>query len=100
MVWNDATGVIRTRAAVRRVIVVPGQVEAARCGDLRVVDLNLVGLCTRDWRIYADFAQPLIGIARRLYVNEPFSADLSNTAYALDSTTIDLSLSLFSWAPF
>jgi hypothetical protein len=66
VVWNDATGVIRTRAAVRRVIVVPGQVEAARCGDLRVIDLNLVGLCTRDWRICADFAQPLIGIARRL----------------------------------
>ena len=55
---------------------------------------------TRDWRIYADFAQRLIGIARTLYVNEPFGVDLSNTAYALDSTTIDLSLSLFPWAPF
>jgi Domain of unknown function (DUF4372)/Transposase DDE domain len=55
---------------------------------------------TRDWRIYADFAQHLIGIARRLYANEPFGVDLSNTAYALDSTTIDLSLSLFPWAPF
>jgi hypothetical protein len=55
---------------------------------------------TRDWRIYADFAQRLIGIARKLYVNEPFGVDLSNTAYALDSTTIDLSLSLFPWAPF
>jgi len=54
----------------------------------------------RDWRIYADFAQRLIGIARQLYVNEPFGVDLSNTAYALDSTTIDLSLSLFPWAPF
>jgi hypothetical protein len=54
----------------------------------------------RDWRIYADFAQRLIGIARRLYVDEPFAVDLSNTAYALDSTTIDLSLSLFPWAPF
>ena len=49
---------------------------------------------TRDWRIYADFAQRLIGIGRRLYVNEPFAVDLPNTAYALDSTTIDLSLSL------
>jgi hypothetical protein len=55
---------------------------------------------TRDWRIYADFAQRLIGIARKLYINEPFGVDLSNTAYALDSTTIDLSLSLFPWAPF
>ena len=54
----------------------------------------------RDWRIYADFAQRLIGIARQLYVNEPFGVDLSDTAYALDSTTIDLSLSLFPWAPF
>jgi hypothetical protein len=55
---------------------------------------------TRDWRIYADFAQRLIGIARELYINEPFGVDLANTAYALDSTTIDLSLSLFPWAPF
>src|ERR1035441_4908214 len=55
---------------------------------------------TRDWRIYADFAQRLIGIARKLYINEPFGVDLNNTAYALDSATIDLSLSLFPWAPF
>jgi len=55
---------------------------------------------TRDWRIYAEFAQRLIGIARSLYVDEPFGVDLDNTAYALDSTTIDLSLSLFPWAPF
>jgi hypothetical protein len=50
---------------------------------------------TRDRRIYADFAQCLIGIARNLYINEPFGVDLANTAYALDSTTIDLSLSLW-----
>lgn len=55
---------------------------------------------TRDWRIYADFAQRLIGIARKLYADEPFGVQLTNTAYALDSTTIDLSLSLFPWAPF
>jgi len=55
---------------------------------------------TRDWRIHADFAQRLIGIARTLYADEPFGVDLTNTAYALDSTTIDLSLSLFPWAPF
>ena len=55
---------------------------------------------TRNWRIFADFAQRLIGIARKLYAEEPFGVDLANTAYALDSTTIDLSLSLFPWAPF
>ena len=54
----------------------------------------------RDWRIYADFAQSLIGIARRLYAQEPFAVDLNETVYALDATTIDLCLSLFPWAPF
>src|SRR4029077_6759867 len=54
----------------------------------------------RDWRIYADFAQSLIGIARRLYAQEPFGVDLHETVYALDTTTIDLCLSLFPWAPF
>jgi len=54
----------------------------------------------RDWRIYAEFAQRLIGIARRLYVDEPFGVDLKETVYALDSTTIDLCLSVFAWAPF
>jgi len=54
----------------------------------------------RDWRIYAEFAQHLIRIARRLYVNEPFGVDLKNTVYALDSTTIDLCLAVFPWAPF
>ena len=54
----------------------------------------------RDWRIYADFAQRLIGIARKLYVDEPFGVDLRETVYALDATTIDLCLSVFPWAPF
>jgi hypothetical protein len=54
----------------------------------------------RDWRIHADFAQSLISIARRLYVDEPFGVDLANTVYALDATTIDLCLSVFPWAPF
>jgi hypothetical protein len=54
----------------------------------------------RDWRIYADFAQSLINIARKLYAEEPFGVDLSNTVYALDATTIDLCLSVFPWAPF
>jgi hypothetical protein len=54
----------------------------------------------RDWRIYADFAQSLIGIARPLYVDEPFGVDLKESVYALDTTTIDLCLSVFTWAPF
>jgi hypothetical protein len=55
---------------------------------------------TRDWRIYADFAQRLIRTARDLYANQPLGVQLDNTVYALDSTTIDLCLSLFPWAPF
>jgi len=54
----------------------------------------------RDWRIHADVAQSLIGIARRLYASESFGVELSDTVYALDSTTIDLCLSLFPWASF
>jgi Domain of unknown function (DUF4372)/Transposase DDE domain len=54
----------------------------------------------RDWRIYADFSQHLIGIARRLYADEPLAIELNDTVYALDSTTIDLCLSVFPWAPF
>ena len=54
----------------------------------------------RDWRIYAEFAQSLIGIARRLYAGEPFGVDLKDTVYALDASTIDLCLSVFPWAPF
>jgi IS4 transposase len=55
---------------------------------------------SRDWRIYADFAQSLIAIARRLYATEPFGVDLKDTVYALDASTIDLCLSVFPWAPF
>ena len=54
----------------------------------------------RDWRIYADFAMVLIHRARELYINEPFGIELANTVYALDSTTIDLCLTLFPWARF
>src|SRR6201997_1173076 len=54
----------------------------------------------RDWRIYADFAQHLIGIARRLHADDPLALELDDTVYALDSTTIDLCLSVFPWAPF
>ena len=54
----------------------------------------------RDWRLYAAFAQILIAEARRLYARDSFSAELENAAYALDTTTIDLCLSLFPWAKF
>jgi len=53
-----------------------------------------------DWRIYADFAQVLIRRARKLYEKEPLAVDLQQTVYALDSSTIDLCLSLFPWAKF
>ena len=53
-----------------------------------------------DWRIYADFAQVLIDRARKMYANEPIGIELEQTVYALDSTTIDLCLSLFPWAQF
>jgi len=53
-----------------------------------------------DWRIFADFAQVLIHIARPIYANESLGLDLDNTVYALDSTTIDLCLSVFPWARF
>ena len=55
---------------------------------------------TRDWRIHAEFAQCLIAQARKLYIDESFGIELKNTTYALDSTTIDLCLSLFPWALF
>ena len=55
---------------------------------------------THDWRIFADFAQHLIGVARPLHVEDPMGVDLDHSLYALDSTTIDLCLSLFPWAKF
>jgi hypothetical protein len=55
---------------------------------------------TRDWRIYADFAQILIGQARSLYAEEELGVDLDATVYALDASTIDLCLSMFPWAKF
>ena len=71
-------------------------IRAKRVAKSTLADANE----TRDWRIYADFAQSLIGIARRLYADEPFGVDLNETVYALDSTMIDLCLSVFPWAPF
>src|SRR5712671_6135830 len=55
---------------------------------------------THDWRIFADFAQRLIAIARPLYASDPIGVELDQSLYALDSTTIDLCLSLFPWAKF
>ena len=55
---------------------------------------------SRDWRIWSDLATLLIRRARKLYVNDSLGVDLDNTVYALDSSTIDLCLSLFEWAPF
>ncbi|MEJ2024142.1 MAG: IS4 family transposase [Deltaproteobacteria bacterium] len=54
----------------------------------------------RDWRIYCDFAQLLIHVARRLYADDDFGLELEETVYALDASTIDLCLSLFPWARF
>lgn len=55
---------------------------------------------SRDWRIYAELAHRLIAQARKLYATDSFGLELSDTVYALDATTIDLSLSVFPWAPF
>ena len=55
---------------------------------------------TRPWKMYADFAQHLIGIARPLYAGEPLAVDLDATVYAFDATTIDLCLAVYPWAPF
>lgn len=54
----------------------------------------------RNWQIYADFAQVLLGRARPLYLHDDFGLDIENTVYALDATTIDLCLSVFWWAKF
>ncbi len=55
---------------------------------------------TRPWKIYADFARRMMGIARRLYTKEPFGLELDAAVYAFDTSTIDLCLSVFAWAPF
>jgi hypothetical protein len=67
-----------------------------RVARTNLADANEV----HDWRIFADFAQVLIGIARPLYARDPIGIDLAQSLYALDSTTIDLCLSLFPWAKF
>ncbi len=66
------------------------------------VNLSTLALAneTRNWRIYADFAQVLLAKARQLYLDDEFGLEISNTVYALDATTIDLCLSVFWWAHF
>jgi hypothetical protein len=80
----------------------PGAAFLAHLGIRSVVARNTLANANavRDWRMYADFGQSLIGIARRLYTEEPFGVDLKESVYALDTTTIDLCLSVFPWAPF
>jgi DDE family transposase/uncharacterized protein DUF4372 len=68
----------------------------ARIAKSTLADAN----AKRNWRIFRDFALSLIGQARKLYAGDSFGVELSNTAYALDTTTIDLCLSLFPWARF
>jgi len=78
------------------------QSKLYHCGIRGRVSRNTLAKANqnRDWRIYADFAGILIDIARKLYVEEDFGVELQQAAYALDSTTIDLCLSLFPWAKF
>lgn len=76
------------------------QSKLYHCGIRGKISRNTLAKANenRDWRIYADFARVLISIARKLYANEDFGIQLKQAAYALDSTTIDLCLSLFPWA--
>jgi len=78
------------------------QTKLYHCGIRGNVSRNTLANANenRDWRIYADFAQVLISKARTLYANEDFGIQLNREVYALDSTTIDLCLSLFPWAKF
>ncbi len=69
-------------------------------GWMGLIQFAFVDKRERDWRIYRDFANALIAQARRLYAGDAFGADLDNTVYALDTTTIDLSLKVFPWAHF
>ena len=78
------------------------QPKLYHCGIRGKVSRNTLANANehRDWRIYADFARVLISKARTLYANEDFGIQLNREVYALDSTTIDLCLTLFPWAKF
>ena len=88
---RDIEACLRAQESKRYHLGIQGRVSRSTLADANEV---------RDWRIYADFAQSLIRIARRLYADSPFGVDLKETVYALDASTIDLCLSVFSWAPF
>jgi len=66
----------------------------------KLLDESLITLNKRDWHIYHELAMRLISRARKLYTEESLDIELETTIYALDSTTIDLRLNLFDWAPF
>jgi len=78
------------------------RIKLYHCGIRGKISRNTLAKANelRDWRIYADFAQVLIAKARTLYANEDFGVQLNRDVYALDSTTIDLCLTLFPWAKF
>ena len=88
---RDIEACLRAQAGKLYHMGIQGRVSRSTLADANEV---------RDWRLYAEFAQSLIGIARRLYIGEPFGVDLKETVYALDASTIDLCLSVFPWAPF
>ena len=88
---RDIEACLRAQAGKLYHMGIQGRVSRSTLADANEV---------RDWRLYAEFAQSLIGIARRLYIGEPLGVDLKETVYALDASTIDLCLSVFPWAPF
>src|SRR5207249_4448726 len=89
--WRDIEACLRAQAGKLYHMSIKSRVSRSTLADANE---------SRDWRIYADFAQSLIAIARRLYAAESFGVDLNDTVYALDASTIDLCLSVFPWAPF
>jgi transposase len=107
--WNQflymAFGQITHRESISDIITCLNahQKNAYHLGIKQVVVVSTLTRANenRDWRIYADFAQYLLGITRPLYIDDnDFKVDIDNTVYALDSTTIDLCLSVFVWAKF
>jgi hypothetical protein len=88
---RDIEACLRSRSGKLYHMGLRGKVARSTLGDANEA---------HDWRIYADFAQVLIGIARPLHARDPIGVDLTQSLYALDSTTIDLCLSLFPWAKF
>lgn len=88
---RDIEACLRAHSAKLYHLGIRGQVSRSTLADANE---------SRDWRIYAEFAQALIGRARPLYANEPLDADLANTVYALDATLVQLCQSMFPWARY